>query len=387
MSAVAPLFNLAVIAPSSGSSDNAIKTVQRAYYTVFGRDVPAMDRDNHLVHWTQVCSSPGVPDSIVQELRQILPSLPDLTWKNAAPMVGLDPSRGEEQLSRKRMQILYFPDKFVDEIMDIARWRNFWSERRQYVQLGSFVSVVAPQHCPLLTSEVKAVKMVLNKIGFGYEKVQSESSFNLEVKIVHNAALLMFESELWHDQSQVLAQAITEVTCLAASNSRLGYSFPIHIVITDLYQTSFYTYYPSAKKIYLRRRFHVGEECDVGGDPWEIRESLLLVMTPVLARDLFCLLMEGYHDYVQAKISLCPDTERKGSERALELIDEARTLMSNRNGTQEEGESDLKKLSTSTLVLPWGHKVFTEEEMRAQDKEIHRMLDNQKNEAAASMGL
>ncbi|PBK64741.1 hypothetical protein ARMSODRAFT_461026 [Armillaria solidipes] len=105
------------------------------------------------------------------------------------------------------------------------------------------------------------------------------------------------------------------------------------------------------------------------------------------ARDLFSLLMEGYYDYVQAKISLCPDTEKKGCERALELIDEARTLMSNRNGTQEEGESGLKKLSTSTLVLPWGHKVFTEEEMRAQDEDIHRMLDNQKNEAAASMGL
>ena len=56
--------------------------------------------------------------------------------------------------------------------------------------------------------------------------------------------------------------------------------------------------------------------------------------------------MEGYHDYVQAKISLCPDTERKGCERALELIDEARTLMLNRNGTQEEAESGLKKLRT-----------------------------------------
>ncbi len=56
--------------------------------------------------------------------------------------------------------------------------------------------------------------------------------------------------------------------------------------------------------------------------------------------------MEGYHDYVQAKISLCPDTERKGCERALELIDEARTLMLNRNGMQEEAESGLKKLRT-----------------------------------------
>ncbi len=141
--------------------------------------------------------------------------------------------------------------------MDFARWRIFWSERRQYVQLGSFVSVIAPHHCLLLTSEVKAVKMVLNKIGFGYEKIQSESSFNLEVKIVHNAALLMFESELWHDQTQMLAQAIAEVTCMLLNiqipvlisvrsggvNSRLGCSFPIHIVITDLYQTTFYTYY------------------------------------------------------------------------------------------------------------------------------------------------
>lgn len=62
--------------------------------------------------------------------------------------------------------------------------------------------------------------------------------------------------------------------------------------------------------------------------------------------------MEGYYDYVQAKINLCLDTERKGCERALELIDEARTLLSNRDGTQEEGETGLKKLNTSTLVLP-----------------------------------
>ncbi|KAK0231866.1 hypothetical protein EDD85DRAFT_117989 [Armillaria nabsnona] len=164
------LFNLAVIAPSTKSSDSAIKTVQRAYHTLFGRDVPAVDRDNHVLLWTQVCSVPGVPDSIVQELRQILPSLPDLTCKNAAPMVGLDLSRGEEQLLRKRIQILYIPDN--------ARWRKFENDKRQLVQLGSF-----------------AMKMVLNKIGFGHEKVRSESSFRFEVKIVHTAALLMLESD------------------------------------------------------------------------------------------------------------------------------------------------------------------------------------------------
>ncbi|PBK81873.1 hypothetical protein ARMGADRAFT_1143825 [Armillaria gallica] len=145
-------------------------------------------------------------------------------------------------------------------------------------------------------------------------------------------------------------------------------------------------YTASAKKIYLRRRFHVedfGEECDVGGYPWEVHEPQLLIMTPVLARDLFAWLMEGYHDYVQAKISLCPDTERKGCVRALELIDEARTLMLNRNGTQEEAESGLKKLRTSTLVLPWGHVVFTEEEMRVQDEEIHRMVSRKRRVSSA----
>ncbi|PBK81876.1 hypothetical protein ARMGADRAFT_772127 [Armillaria gallica] len=163
--------------------------------------------------------------------------------------------------------------------------------------------------------------MVLNKIGFGYEKIQSESSFNLEVKIVHNAALLMFESELWHDQTQVLAQAIAEVTCLAASNSRLGYSFPIHIVITDLYQTTFYTYYPSAKKMYLRRRFHVedfGEECDVGGYPWEVHESQLLIMAPVRTSSFCCLppsidsgSRTGFVRFVDGRISrLCPGEDK-----------------------------------------------------------------------------
>ncbi|KAK0190051.1 hypothetical protein F5146DRAFT_649373 [Armillaria mellea] len=285
-------------------------------------------------------------------------------------MVGFDPSLGEEQLSQKRMQILHIPDKFIGEIMDFARWGNFWSKRRQYLQLGSFVSAISPQRSLLFTSEMRAVKMALNKLGFGYGRIESEFSFKLEVKIVHNTALSIFESELRHDQTQVLAQALAEVTCLAAWNSRLGYSFPIHIVITDLNQTTFYTFDPLAEELYLRKHFRVErfeEECDVGGDPWEVRQ--LLRMTPILAQNLFSLLMEEYHDYVQVKISLCPHTERKGCERPLELIDEARTLMSNRDRAQEEGETGLKKLNTSTLVLPWGYMVSTEEEMGAQDEE------------------
>ena len=49
-------------------------------------------------------------------------------------------------------------------------------------------------------------------------ELRANLSFKLEVKIVHNIALLMFESELWHDQTQVLAQAIAEVTCMFLFN-------------------------------------------------------------------------------------------------------------------------------------------------------------------------
>ncbi len=144
MAPVTHLFNLVRIAPSSESSDNAIKTVQRAYLTISGRTVPAEDRDNHLLLWTQVCSSSEVPDSIVEELRQILPSLPDLTWKNVARVIGLDP---DEELSTKPAQTLYSPDKFVDELLYNALLRKSRSSKQRYGQLGSFVSVISLRHC------------------------------------------------------------------------------------------------------------------------------------------------------------------------------------------------------------------------------------------------
>ncbi|KAK0439188.1 hypothetical protein EV421DRAFT_2037473 [Armillaria borealis] len=351
MAPVTHLFNLVVIAPSSESSDDAIKILQGAYHAVFGRNVPAEDS---LVLWTQVCSSPEVPDSIVEELRHILPSLPDITWRNVARVTGLDP---DERLSTKPAQTLYSPDKFVDELLYNALLRKYRSSKRRYVQLGSF-----------------AAKAVLNQLGFAYEVVLSEHAFKFEVKIVHNTALLMLESERWSDQTQVLAQALAEVTCLAASNRRLGYSFPIHIVITDLCETTLYTYDPSAQKLNVRGYLPVesfGCERDIDGDPTEVRERLLSRMTAVLARELFSLLMEAYHDYVQAKISLCPDTDTKACERALELIEEGRTLLSNRQGTQEERESGLQKLKISTQVLPWGKMRFTEEEIRMQNEEAY----------------
>ncbi len=69
---------------------------------------------------------------------------------------------------------------------------------------------------------VKAIKAVLNQIGFAYDVVLSESAFKFEVKIVHNAALLMFESGRWPDRTQVLAQAIAEVTCMLIYSIRIS---------------------------------------------------------------------------------------------------------------------------------------------------------------------
>ncbi|SJL08801.1 uncharacterized protein ARMOST_12171 [Armillaria ostoyae] len=275
------------------SSTDAVKTLRKAYRTVFGRNVPARDQDNHLPLWIQVCSTLWVQGSVVKELRQILPSLPDLTWQTVAPVLGLDPSRGDEQLSGYPLQTLYLPTSFVRELLrSIQRSVSYRNGQRYYARLGS---------C--------AVKTILTELGgFVYDTEEDGlylSSFEFELRMAHNAAILILESERWPDQSKVRAQAIAEATCLAAANSRLGYSFPIHIVITDLCETTLYTYDPSTKKFYKRAHFKVEEfrvGPDLNRDPTEAQTLQLLGMAGVLARDLFCLMVEGYQDFIQATI-------------------------------------------------------------------------------------
>ncbi|PBK82477.1 hypothetical protein ARMGADRAFT_733802 [Armillaria gallica] len=281
-------FTLAVTAPSSTDS---VKTLRKAYRTVVGRNVPARDQDDHLLLWIQVCSTLWVQDSVVEELRQILPCLPDLTWQNAAPIVGLDPSRGDEQLSGYPLQTLYLPTSFVHELLcSIRHSASYRNGERYYSRLGS---------C--------AVRTILTELGgFVYDTEDGLYilSFEFELRMVHNAALLILESERWPDQTKVRAQAMAEARCLAASNSRLGYSFPIHIVITDLSETTIYTYDPSPKTFYKRAHFNVEDfrvDPDLG-DPTEDQTLQLLGMAGVLARALFCLMVEGYHDFIQATI-------------------------------------------------------------------------------------
>ncbi|KAK0439161.1 hypothetical protein EV421DRAFT_872897 [Armillaria borealis] len=125
--------------------------------------------------------------------------------------------------------------------------------------------------------------------------------------MVHNTALLVVESKR-SASSEVHAQVIAEATCLAASNSRLGYSIPIHVVVTNQEETTFYTYDPSAKKFYEREHFTMEDlqsESDLGEDPDDVRELQLQRMTVVLARDLFSLIVEVYYDFIQATIHRC----------------------------------------------------------------------------------
>ncbi len=79
--------------------------------------------------------------SVIEELRQILPCLPDLTWQNAAPVVGLEPSQGDEQLSGYPLQTLYLPTSFVRELLrSIRRSARYRNGERYYSRLGSCVS-------------------------------------------------------------------------------------------------------------------------------------------------------------------------------------------------------------------------------------------------------
>ncbi len=129
-------FTVAIMASSSMQvDDDAIETLRKAYRTVFGKNAP---QDNLLLLWTQVCSAIVVHPSVVEELRQILPCLPDLTWQNVAPVLGLDP---DEQLSGYPLQALYLPTSFVRELLlSIQRSASYRNGQRHYARLGSCVS-------------------------------------------------------------------------------------------------------------------------------------------------------------------------------------------------------------------------------------------------------
>ncbi|KAK0462823.1 uncharacterized protein EV420DRAFT_1139860 [Desarmillaria tabescens] len=302
----APFFTIAAILPSS--SDDVITILHRAYRTVFSRNfVPARD---HLLLWMKTCSALGVNDSVVEELREILPRLPDLTWKNVARVVGLDPSLGNEQLSEKPIQTLFLPVTLVNSLLGTAqRSSRYRRDRQGYVHLGS--------------TAVKSILLDLLR-GFVYDNEGEDldaSYFDFELRIVGNAVLLVVEAKR-SASSEVHAQALAEATCLAASNSRSGYSLPIHVVITDREETTFYTYdrkqpppipsrlshisFPaSAKQFYLRSDLKIEyfqRESVLGESPERLREWQLLRMTCILGRDLFSLIIEGYCDFIQATI-------------------------------------------------------------------------------------
>lgn len=293
-----PFFTLAVTAPSFTwlgvgppvQVDDAIKTLRKAYQTVFGRNIPARDRDKHLLFWTQICSALGAHSGVVEKLRQILPSLPDLTWPNITRIVGLDPSLGSEQLSENPLQTLYLPDSVILKLLGRARRSaTYRRDHEKYSHLGSL-----------------GVKYILIEFGgFAYDTENEgidASEYELELRIVHNAALLVVESNR-PATSKVHAQAIAEATCLAASNSRLGYSNPIHVIVLGREQTTFYTYDPSVKQFYKRQHLTLkGMQCetDVGKGPEVVRDFQLQRMTAVLARDLFSLIVEVYHDFIAA---------------------------------------------------------------------------------------
>ncbi|KAK0213809.1 hypothetical protein IW262DRAFT_332907 [Armillaria fumosa] len=310
-----PFFTLAVTAPSFTwlgvgppvQVDDAIKTLRKAYQTVFGRNVPTRDRDKHLLLWTQICSAFGAHSGVVEKLRQILPSLPDLTWPNIARVVGLNPSLGSEQLSKKPLQTLFLPDSVILKLLGRARRSaTYRRDHEKYSHLGSL-----------------GVKYVLIEFGgFAYDTENEgldASDYELELRIVHNAALLVVESSR-PATAGVHAQAIAEAKCLAASNSRLGYSTPVHVIVSGREQTTFYTYDPSAKRFYIRQHVTMKDmqsETDLGKDPEVARDFQLqrmtavrtsgtvtdcglLLMTRTVARDLLSLIVEVYYDSISA---------------------------------------------------------------------------------------
>ncbi len=63
-----PLFILALLDPPP--PDCAINAVRSAYYTVFGGNPPADERDNQLLLWLRICCEIGVDDDIVKITRQ-----------------------------------------------------------------------------------------------------------------------------------------------------------------------------------------------------------------------------------------------------------------------------------------------------------------------------
>ncbi|PBK81816.1 hypothetical protein ARMGADRAFT_770710 [Armillaria gallica] len=276
-------FTVAITASSSKQvDDDAIETVRKAYRMVFGRSVPARDQDNHLLLWTQTCLAFGVSQSIVKELRDVLPALPNLTWPSVARVVGLDPSLGREQLPEKPVQTLLLPTNFLHDLLGCAqRSAIYRRDNEQYFHMGSL-----------------AVKDILIRLGGFIYDTEAEGldalDFELELRMVHNTTLLVVESKR-SASSDVHAQAIAEATCLAASNSRLGYSIPITVIVTNREETTFYTYNPPEKKFYFRTHLKIEyfrSECDLE----DVQELQLQRMTVIRASEPFSRLLTSFDD-------------------------------------------------------------------------------------------
>ncbi len=105
------------------------------------------------------------------------------------------------------------------------------------------------------------------------------------------------------------------VTGLAASNSRLGYSIPITVVVTNREETTFYTYnrkkyhnsskrisytlLASEKKFYWRTHLKIEyfqRECDLDKDPEDVQELQLQRMTDIRASEPFSKLLTSFND-------------------------------------------------------------------------------------------
>ncbi|KAK0201226.1 hypothetical protein DFS33DRAFT_1117236 [Desarmillaria ectypa] len=301
------------MAPSQTEIDAAIQTVRKAYFVVFRKQPPARDRDNYLLLWKAVYSGLGVHVDLIDDLKKALPSLSKVTWEDVAKVLNLDPSRGNEQFSKKSIQNIYLPHSFIKHLLDDARTSLLTygdlkehKNERQHVQLASFIIRAILKEFGGIIHDTAEERLPASDTSSG-------GPVEVELRIKSKIILLIaeFKKRIGLDpQHQVLAQAVAESTCVDLWNRSLGYTFPIHAITIDLKETTVYTWDPKTETPSIRVNLECAEF--VHTDDEEYIQSFLR-MVPVLTRLLFSIVVEGYGEYIKAKLSqlTLPETLKK----------------------------------------------------------------------------
>ncbi|PBL03633.1 hypothetical protein ARMGADRAFT_1004358 [Armillaria gallica] len=291
------------------SSKEGVDKLHKLYKTVFRQDVPAEDKSNHLRVFLAIYNEIGLDVDRLGMLRNTLPSLSQVKWKDVASITGLDPSRGREQLEHvpPRFEIS-LPEAVILAMqeqhhiaVDAYKLPSEHTKEAQHVNLASYV--------------IRQILALFGSIIFDSAEeilppsdASSGGAVEVQLRLYNGVVLLLVEFKLKvlpAAQQQVLAQFMAELLSVGVLNRRQGYSFKVHGVVTDLKETCLYTYNPQDGNFSLRGQVHSAAcrrspEGDIVSEKVAFQQMMALV-----TRFILSLVLEGFYDCMVETLANC----------------------------------------------------------------------------------